>query len=252
MQKLCCVRTRQHPLPVWSHKFVLSSPTHISTNSRPFLVGIVSCPIPLTGQPEGPPTGPQVQVPKNEAQEPNKTVPQDPQMPQAVTQVHQVHQGPQAMVPTVMSTTFSLGPGWSTTVLDFSDAAAVKLYNKVISPLVLKFDGEADNLAVFLASVKDHCNCFNWSNLITIPLADTTTRNLLTHYGQVTLSNCTDHGSSYVSTQTRDAQNNNMLYYFLVDSLESKFRAKVLLCVESHSTNNVVVASALLKQTIQL
>ena len=42
MQKLCCVRTRQHPLPVWSHKFVISSPTHISTNSCPFLVGIVS------------------------------------------------------------------------------------------------------------------------------------------------------------------------------------------------------------------
>ena len=41
MQKLCCVRTRQHPLPVWSHKFVLSSLTHFSTNSRPFLVGIV-------------------------------------------------------------------------------------------------------------------------------------------------------------------------------------------------------------------
>ena len=41
MQKLCCVRTRQHPLPVWSHKFVLSSTTHISTNSHPFLVGIV-------------------------------------------------------------------------------------------------------------------------------------------------------------------------------------------------------------------
>ena len=42
VQKLCCVCTRQHPLPVWSHKFVLSSPTHISTNSHPFLVGIVS------------------------------------------------------------------------------------------------------------------------------------------------------------------------------------------------------------------
>ena len=41
MQKLCCVRTRQHPLPGWSHKFVLSSPTHFSTNSHPFLVGIV-------------------------------------------------------------------------------------------------------------------------------------------------------------------------------------------------------------------
>ena len=42
MQKLCCVRTRQHPLPVWSHKFVLSSLTHFSINSHPFLVGIVS------------------------------------------------------------------------------------------------------------------------------------------------------------------------------------------------------------------
>ena len=85
----------------------------------------------------------------------------------------------------------------------FSDAAAVNLYNKAISPLELKFDGEADNLADYLASVKDHCNHFNWSNLITIPLADTTTRNLLTHYGHVTLSNCTDHGSSYLHPDKR-------------------------------------------------
>ena len=188
----------------------------------------------------------------NKAQGPNETVPQDPPMPEAATQAHQVHQDPQAVVPTAMSTTFSPGPGWSTTVLDFSDATAVKLYNKAISPLELKFAGEADNLAVFLASVKDCCNHFNWSNLTTIPLADTTTRNLFKQYGQVTLSNCTDDGASYVSTQTRDAQNNNMHYYFLVDSLESKFRAKVLLYAESNSTNNGVVASVLLKQIIKL
>ena len=171
-------------------------------------------------------------------------------MPQAATQVQ--HQGPQVVVPIVIPTTFSLGPGWSTSVLDFSYASAVKLYNKAISPLELKFDGEADNLAVFLASVKDHCNHFNWSNLISIRLAETTTRNLLTHYGQATVSNCTDHGLTYVSTQTRNAQHNDMLYYFLVDSLESKSRAKVLLYAESYSTNNVVVASALLKQIIIL
>ena len=39
----------------------------------------------------------------NEAQGPNQTVPQDPPMPQATTQVHQ---GPQAVVPTVISSTF--------------------------------------------------------------------------------------------------------------------------------------------------
>ena len=36
----CCVRTIQQPLPVWI--IVTSLPTHISINSHPFLVGIVS------------------------------------------------------------------------------------------------------------------------------------------------------------------------------------------------------------------
>ena len=40
MQKLCCVCTIQQPLPVWI--IVTSLPTHISINSHPFLVGIVS------------------------------------------------------------------------------------------------------------------------------------------------------------------------------------------------------------------
>ena len=40
MQKLCCVRTIQQPLPVWI--IVTSLPTHISINSHPFPVGIVS------------------------------------------------------------------------------------------------------------------------------------------------------------------------------------------------------------------
>ena len=40
MQKLCCVCTIQQPLPVWT--IVTSLPTHISINSQPFPVGIVS------------------------------------------------------------------------------------------------------------------------------------------------------------------------------------------------------------------
>ena len=51
---------------------------------------------------------------------------------------------------------FALGPGCSHAVLDYDDphtgVMATKLYNKSISPLEEKFDGEADNLAIFLAS----------------------------------------------------------------------------------------------------
>ena len=151
---------------------------------------------------------------------------------------------------------FALGPGRSHTVLDYDDpntgATATKLYNKAIAPLEEKFNGEADNLAVFLASVRDRARRFNWHRLITVPIDDGTTRNLLTHYGQVSLDNTRTHAMTYVNTLTRDAQDNDMFYYFLADSLTNDFRTTVLLYADVYSVTNVPVASSLLKQIIIL
>ena len=151
---------------------------------------------------------------------------------------------------------FALGPGWSHAILNFDDpntgATATKLYNKAIAPLDAKFDGEADNLAVFLASVRDRARRFNWQRLITVPIDDGTTRNLLTHYGQVSLDNARAHATSYMGTPTRDAQDNDMFYYFLADSLTNEFCATVLLYADTYTVTNVPVASALLKQIIIL
>ena len=111
---------------------------------------------------------------------------------------------------------FALGPGRSHAVLDYDDpntgATAIKLYNKTISPLKEKFDGEADNLAIFLASIRDRARCFNWQCLIMVPIDDGTTRNILTPYGQVSLENTRTHTVTYVNTPTRDAQDNDMFY----------------------------------------
>ena len=151
---------------------------------------------------------------------------------------------------------FALGPGRSHAILNFDDpntgATATKLYNKAISPHDTKFDGEADNLAVFLASVRDRARRFNWQRLITVPIDDGTTRNLLTHYGQVSLDNTRAHATTYVNTPTRDAQDNDMFYYFLADSLTSDFRTTVLLYADVYTVTNVPVAAALLKQIIIL
>ena len=148
------------------------------------------------------------------------------------------------------------GSGLSHAVLNFDDpntgATATKLYNKAISPLDTKFDGEADNLAVFLASVRDRARRFNWQWLITVPIDDGTTRNLLKHYRQVSLDNTRAHATTYVNTPTRDAQDNDMFYYFLADSLTSDFRTTVLLYTDVYTVANVPVASALLKQIIIL
>ena len=151
---------------------------------------------------------------------------------------------------------FALGPGRSHAILNFDDpntgATATKLYNKAITPLEAKFDGEVDNLAVFLASVRDRARRFNWHRLITVPINDGTTRNLLTHCGQVSLDNTRAHAATYVNTQTRDAQDNDMFYYFLADSLTNEFRTTVLLYADIYTVTNVPVASALLKQIIIL
>ena len=151
---------------------------------------------------------------------------------------------------------FALGPGRSHAILNFDDpntgAMATKLYNKAITPLEAKFDGEADNLAVFLASVRDRAWRFNWHRLIAVPIDDGTTRNLLTHYGQVSLDNTRAHASTYVNTPTRDAQDNDMFYYFLSDSLTNEFRATVLLYADVYTVTNVPVAASLLKQIIIL
>ena len=151
---------------------------------------------------------------------------------------------------------FALGPGRSHAVLNFDDpntgATATKLYNKAIAPLDTKFDGEADNLAVFLVSVRDRARRFNWQQLITVPIDDGTTRNLLTHYGQVSLDNTRTHAMTYVNTPTRDAPDNDMCYYSLADSLTSDFRTTVLLYADVYTVANVPVASALLKQIIIL
>ena len=165
-------------------------------------------------------------------------------------------QPPPLVGPTPPAPAFTLGPGHSHAVLNFDDpntgATVTKLYYKAISPLEGKFDGEADNLGVFLASIRDRARRFNWQWLITVPVDDGTTRNLLTHYGQVSLNNTRAHAMTYVNTPTRDAQDNDMFYYFLADSLTNDFRTTVLLYADTYTVGNIPVASALLKQIIIL
>ena len=76
--------------------------------------------------------------------------------------------------------------------------------------------------------------------------------NLLTHYGQVSIENTRAHAATYVNSPTRDAQDNDMLYYFLADSLTNEFCTTVLLYADIYTIANVPVASSLLKQIVIL
>ena len=101
-------------------------------------------------------------------------------------------------------------------------------------------------------SVQDRAHCFNWHQLITMPICDGMTRDLLTHYGQVSLDNTRAHTTTYINTPTRDAQDNDMFYYFLADLLTNNFDTMVLHYTDIYTIANVPVTSALLKQIIIL
>ena len=105
---------------------------------------------------------------------------------------------------------------------------------------------------MFLVNLRDRVHRFNWQILITIPLNDGTTRNLLTHYGQVTIDNAHAHAATYIGTQTRTTQDNDMFYYFLAGSLTPAFRAKLLLYASLYMVNGVTTTSIMLKQIIVL
>ena len=188
------------------------------------------------------------------ASQPQQAAP--PAQPDAAVQPPVLPAPPPPLLAPPAPLAFALGPGCSHAILNFDDpntgATATKLYNKAIAPLEAKFDGEADNLAVFLASMRDRARRFNWHRLITVPIDDGTTRNLLTQYGQVSLDNTRAHAATYVNMQTRDAQDNDMFYYSLADSLTNEFRTMVLLYADIYTVTNVPVASALLKQIIIL
>ncbi|KAL7562143.1 hypothetical protein ACA910_016701 [Epithemia clementina (nom. ined.)] len=151
---------------------------------------------------------------------------------------------------------FALGPGRNNNVLDYdNDAAAVKLYHKAIAPMDERFDGTPEKIHVFLANVADKARRFNWEAILTVTIA-TNTYFLITQYGQVTNAQVRTHAATYVGTQTRNAQNSDMLYHCLMASLTSAFKGQVLLNSHEYTvTANAVTMPddpTLLKQIVAL
>jgi hypothetical protein len=72
-------------------------------------------------------------------------------------------------------------------------------------------------------------------------------RNLLTNFGQVTMADCEQYARTYVTLQTRDAQNSMFLYQFLHDSLTEDAKAIMECNVPLHSINDIPVGAMFLK-----
>lgn len=151
--------------------------------------------------------------------------------------------------------TFSRMPGRDNQILDYNGPgknAARKIWEKAIVPLDIKFDGQSQNLILFLEGVSDRAKEFDWDSILTVPDGNGVNRNLLSQYGLLTLENVRAQAMTYVATASRTLQNADMLYKFLISSLEKDFRASILLYKSEYTIGGDADGPMLLKRILML
>ena len=60
------------------------------------------------------------------------------------------------------------------------------------------------------------------------------------------------HAVTYTGTQTREAQNSEMLYHFLMNSVTTEFTTKLVLYQEDYTMNGAPIGACLFKKIVQL
>jgi hypothetical protein len=113
-------------------------------------------------------------------------------------------------------------------ILNYKSSEGMKIYTAAVAALPTKYSGNSSDMHIFLKSVSKRAQMSGWSNIITIPTGDTTTRNLCDQYGLITLENIQAHAQIYEAAQGRDAQNASQMYDFLESSLTDEAKLMVL------------------------
>ena len=169
---------------------------------------------------------------------------------------------PQAQVPLVgaartapIPPAFALGSGRGNALLDYSNTSHFKTYYKAVTRLKHKFDGKPSSLHIFMKSVANRAKSFGWDNILNIIDSHGNTGSLLYDYGQLITAEVKMHAQNqWMNQHTRDAQNAEMLYHFLFESLDENFKATVLLMYHNYQvtigTYTTEDGPCLLKQII--
>ena len=87
--------------------------------------------------------------------------------------------------------------------------------------------------------------------ILAVPLG-TDTRELLSDYGRINMDDISNHATMYTGMQTREAQNSEMLYHFLMNLVTTEFTTKLVLYQNDYTINGVPIRACLFKKIIQL
>ena len=145
----------------------------------------------------------------------------------------QAAQAAQPIVPPpVQPGPFALTPALANqNVIDLTSAQGIKLYKSITNPLDNKFDGSSKELILFMDELQHKADENGWNHtLLRVsnrhPI-NPTRRNLLMHHRMIDIEDVRAHAETYIGTQARVAQDSNMMYIFIRDSLSKGARLKM-------------------------
>ena len=143
-------------------------------------------------------------------------------------------------------------------IIDYSTKEGKSIWKSATEPLSAeKFDCTPDGLRYFLKRLQQRSWECGWENSIlsipvdpSEPLGDTV--ELIANYGTVTMEQLRENARTYVTTQTRVAQDSTQLYTCLMNSLSSVGWSKVTLQEDEYTIRGMKVGVLLLKVIIRV
>ena len=148
---------------------------------------------------------------------------------------------------------FALTPALATRgIIDYSTRAGERIYSSATKELdSTKYDGEAQGLMAFLDLLEERATNFGWdTTIMMIPDLNGNLTNLLSGYGTITMEQIRTHEESYISTQTRNAQDSNLLYECIMNSISAECKAKLTIWKSEYKCRQLPSGNLLLKVLI--
>ena len=157
---------------------------------------------------------------------------------------------------------FALTPGVSNIAipLDYATKSGVMNYQRGTEALAIKFDGEVGSLNTFVEKLSDRAIEMGWghanANILDIPTTVdgiVTTYNLLQEFGRLKLQDVTAHANNtWITQQSRAAQNAVMMYYCIMASLTDEANIKILTETEKFTLQGIPDGPSLFKYLVDV
>lgn len=127
--------------------------------------------------------------------------------------------------------TYMKSPGQSNDLLNYATTQGQKIYYENTKGASTKFELESSSLLRALEDILAHAHAAGWThegaNIIDIP-SRAGTKNIITHFSQLTEDEVKAHALTYLGRPSRQEQNSEMMHTYLVNSLSESAKNKLL------------------------